>query len=159
MPKIKLKEHQKAILAETIIYAFGRRIKALSRMGKNPEYREPFPLKKMYSRYKQADRRIILAGLNVWFQQSTRGNSGGPCSTWAVRSASRLDEDILNFLRIMYKRNIEHFTVLKASINAKDKTIVEVTTTFQFDSSNEAKMFFELIDPLLETPETKKGTI
>jgi len=140
---------KKEALAETIIYAFGRRVKALSRMEKDPEYLEPFPMSKMYDRYPSWGRRIINLGLGVWFDRAVRGHAGATCSKWKVRSEARLDEDLLAFLRELYHQNLDHMKLLKSSINAKDKKVIEVTTRFEFKDEEQAAMFAELIGVLL----------
>lgn len=145
---MKIKAHQRAILAETIIYAFGRRLKALNRLEVDSTYLEPIPFTKIRARHKRADQRIVLEGLNVWLEKVERGFQGR-CGMWKVRSEARLEPTILEFLRQLYSRNIEHFKLLKASINAKDGKVIEVTTSFEFESEDEAAMFMELIGPLL----------
>jgi hypothetical protein len=147
----KIKPHQREILAETILYAFGRRIKALSRMEKFPEYLEPFPIRKIQDRYKRADRRIIDEGINVWFEKVNRGNNVTKmCSQWKVRSGARLNPEILQFLRDLYATNIEHLKSLKAHINNKNgEPEVVVTTSFSFTDELSADMFMEIIGVLL----------
>lgn len=149
MKLVNLAPEKKAALAETIIYAFGRRVKALRRVAKHDWYLEPFPMSKLYERYPPWGRRIINLGLNVWFEKVKRGNSGGPCSLWRVRSEARLDEGILEFLRELYKQNLDHMQLLKSSINAKDKKVIVVTTQFAFTSEEQAQMFCELADKLI----------
>lgn len=150
MKLVNMPAEKKAALAETIVYAFGRRVKALHRMEVAPDYLEPFPLSKLYERYPAWGRRIINLGLNVWFEKVERGNSGAMCSKWRVRSEARLDPEILEFLRELYHQNIDHMLVLKRSINAKNKEVIEVTSQFKFKSETQAAMFCELADKMIQ---------
>lgn len=61
-------------------------------------------------------------------------------------------------LQELYSDNLEHFKLLKASINSKDGTIVDVSTQFKFKDDTQAKMFIEVLDPLLQSTETKKDS-
>lgn len=149
MKLINLAPEKKAALAETILYAFGRRTKALARLEVIPDYLEPFPMSKLYERYPAWGRRIINLGINVWFEKVERGSSGALCSRWRVRSEARLGEDILEFLREMYRTNIQHLTLLKNSINSPKGKVIEVTTQFTFESDEQAQMFCELADKLI----------
>lgn len=61
-------------------------------------------------------------------------------------------------LQELYSDNLEHFKLLKASINSKDGTIVDVSTQFKFKDDTQAQMFIEVLDPLLQSTETKKDS-
>lgn len=143
---MKINLRQTAVLAEVIIYCFGRRLKALT-LGQEVQ---PIPIKKaFYDRHTSRDRDLILKGVNVWFSLEEQGFPG-KSSMWRVRDDAFVSDEVRDCLQRYYDHNIQHFLSLKTFVNAKkDKPVPAPETKFEFDSSLEAQMFLEVVGKLV----------
>jgi hypothetical protein len=143
---LKLNLRQTAVLAEVVIYCYGRRLKALTLRQEV----QPIPIKKaFYDRHTTRDRDLILRGVNVWFELETQGYPG-MSSMWRVRDDAQVTDEVRDCLQQYYDRNINHFLSLKSFVNAKkEKSVAPPETKFEFDSDLEARMFLEVIGRLV----------
>lgn len=144
---MKLNLRQTAVLAEVIIYCFGRYLK------KNPPLNQvvqPIPVKKLfYDRHHRNDRQLILKGINVWFELEQQGKQG-MSSIWRARPDAYLTDEVLDCLKRYYEQNIQHFLALKTFANTKkDEQPQPPTSKFSFDSPLEAQMFLEVVGKLV----------
>lgn len=163
---VKLTPKQARILATCLIYFMKLHERAMTRVTRsanlpNPwslidgeadshspqEYVEPIPLKKLYDLFNcnGKDRVAVKVAASAYFERITRGNfKTRKCSGWKPRPAPHFNSLVKKMLAELFKQNEEHINSITAHVTTKGNEVA-VTTTFKFDSKQQAEDFKALM--------------
>jgi hypothetical protein len=162
----KLTPKQARILATCLIYFMKLHERAMERVTRvaqipNPfsildgeadthspqQYIEPIPLRKLYNLFNcnGKDRIAVTVAANAYFERITRGNfKTGKCSGWKPRQDPRFNSLVKQMLAELFKKNEDYINAVTAHVTTKGDEVA-VTTTFKFDSKQQAEDFIALI--------------
>ncbi len=149
----KFAPKQISLLGTLCTYLYRRHKRALRMQKQFPEYVEPIPLTKIYNQFRcnARDKQVVKAACHVFFVQRFRGNNlTGRCSGWIPRTTLHVNQQVLLMIHELYRENIEHVKDVRAFINAPQDHRVELTTTFQFSTKEQAEAFAALIGAAME---------
>lgn len=163
---IKLTPKQARILATCLIYFMKLHERAIERVTRvaalpNPysiidgnadehtpqQYIEPIPLRKLYNLFScnAKDRVAVKVAANAYFERVTRGNfKTGKCSGWKPRPDPHFNSMVKKMLAELFRQNEDHINAVTAHVTTKGDEVA-VTTTFKFDSKQQAEDFKALI--------------
>lgn len=162
----KLTPKQARILATCLIYFMKLHERAMERVTRvaqipNPfsildgeadthspqQYIEPIPLRKLYNLFNcnGKDRIAVTVAANAYFERITRGNfRTGKCSEWKPRHDPHFNSLVKQMLAELFKKNEDYINAVTAHVTTKGDEVA-VTTTFKFDSKQQAADFTALI--------------